>query len=128
MVRALVVLIRWAGVIAVVLAANMASLALAQTTVDPATRCAQLVAFYDRYGRSRSLNSDGARNHTRIGANIDCERGHYEKGIAIMEDLLRRKAFDVPPPAPPSSVPPLESPEYGASIDGPLYLRALAAA
>ncbi len=110
------------------MAAHMANLALAQTTVDPAARCAQLVAFYDRYGRSRSLNSDGGRNHTRIGANIDCERGHYEKGIAIMEDLLRRKAFDVPPPAPPSSVPPLESPEYGASLDRPFYLRALDAA
>jgi len=114
--------------IAAVVAAHMANLALAQTTVDPAARCAQLVAFYDRYGRSRSLNSDGGRNHTRIGANIDCERGHYEKGIAIMEDLLRKKAFDVPPPAPPSSVPPLESPEYGASLDRSLYLRPLAGA
>jgi hypothetical protein len=44
---------------------------------------------------------------------IDCERGHYERDIAIMEDLLRRKAFDVPPPAPPSFLPPIESPEYG---------------
>jgi hypothetical protein len=127
-VQASIALIRWTGVIAAVMAAHMANLALAQTTVDPAARCAQLVAFYDRYGRSRSLNSDGGRNHTRIGANIDCERGHYEKGIAIMEDLLRRKAFDVPPPAPPSSVPPLESPEYGASLDRSLYLRSLAGA
>jgi hypothetical protein len=125
MVHPLIIPIRWTGAIAVVLAADMANLALAQTTVDPQARCAQLVAFYDRYGRSRSLNSDGARNHTRIGANIDCERGHYEKGIAIMGDLLRRKAFDVPSPALPSSVPPLESPEYGASIDGPSYLRPL---
>jgi hypothetical protein len=106
----------------------MTNFASAQTTVDLQARCAQLVAFYDRYGRSRSLNSDGGRNHTRIAANIDCERGHYEKGIAIMEDLLRRKAFDVPPPAPPSSVPPLESPEYGASLERPSYLRALDAA
>ena len=113
MVRALVVLIRWAGVIAVVLAAHMANLALAQPTVDPKARCAQLVAFYDRYGVGRSTNSDGRRNHTRIGANIDCERGHYEKGIAAMEDLLRRKAFTVPPPAVPETVPPLEAPEYG---------------
>lgn len=79
---------------------------------DPrAARCAQLVAFYDYYGRSRSNNSDGARNHTRISANIDCERGLYDKGIAAMEDLLRRKAFDIPPPDHPSPV--LESPEYG---------------
>ncbi len=86
---------------------------LAQVTVSPASRCAQLVAFYDRYGVSRSTNSDGRRNHTRIGAEIDCRRGDYQKGIAIMEDLLRKKAFDVPPPAEPETVPPLESPEYG---------------
>jgi hypothetical protein len=127
-VHPLAIAIRWTGLIAVVMAADMTNFASAQTIVDPQTRCAQLVAFYDRYGRSRSLNSDGGRNHTRISANIDCERGQYEKGIAIMEDLLRRKAFDVPPPAPPSSVPPLESPEYGASIDGPFYLRARATA
>ena len=30
-----------------------------------------------------------------------------------MEDLLRKKAFTVPPPALPETVPPLESPEYG---------------
>jgi hypothetical protein len=113
MVRALVVLIRWAGVIAVVLAANMASLALAQTTVDPKARCAQLVAFYDRYGVGRSTNSDGRRNHTRIAADLDCQRGDYQKGIAVMEGLLRRKAFTVPPPAVPETVPPLEAPEYG---------------
>jgi hypothetical protein len=85
--------------------------AAAQTRAELAARCTQLVAFYDYYGRSRSLNSDGARNHTRISANIDCERGEYEKGIAVMEDLLRKKAFSVPPPT--YSVPPLESPEYG---------------
>jgi hypothetical protein len=87
------------------------SVGAAQTRAELADRCAQLVAFYDYYGRSRSNNSDGTRNHTRIGANIDCEKGLYEKGIAIMEELLRKKAFDVPPPhqAPPT----LESPEYG---------------
>ena len=95
------------GAIAMV-AAERAS---AQPTL--AERCTQLIRFFDRYGVSRSLNSDGRRNHTRIGAEIDCERGQYEKGIAIMENLLRNKAFDVPPPAPPITVPPLESPEYG---------------
>jgi hypothetical protein len=95
------------------LAALAADCASAQTTRELAARCAQLVAFYDRYGVGRSNNSDGRRNHTRIVAEIDCQRGQYEKGIAIMEDLLRKKAFDAPPPAPPSSVPPLEAPEYG---------------
>lgn len=97
---------------------------LAQTTVDPAARCAQLVSFYDRYGVGRSNNSDGRRNHTRIGAEIDCQRGDYQKGIAIMEDLLRNKAFTVPAPAPPATVPPLESPEYGARPDDQGDLRA----
>ena len=31
----------------------------------------------------------------------------------MMEDLLRKKAFTVPPPAQPETVPPLEAPEYG---------------
>jgi hypothetical protein len=95
------------------IAAVAAHGASAETTPDLAERCAQLVAFYDRYGVGRSTNSDGRRNHTRIAASIDCERGQYAAGIAAMEDLLRRKAFDVPPPAHPSAVPPLESPEYG---------------
>ena len=86
---------------------------LAQATVDPAARCAQLVSYYDRYGVGRSTNSDGRRNHTRIAAEIDSQRGDYQKGIAVMEDLLRRKAFTVPPPAAPATVPPLEAPEYG---------------
>jgi hypothetical protein len=86
---------------------------LAQANVSAAARCAQLVAFYDRYGVGRSNNSDGRRNHTRIAAELDCQRGDYQKGIAIMEDLLRRKSFGVPPPAQPETVPPLESPEYG---------------
>ena len=85
--------------------------AAAQTTENLAARCAQLIAFYDRYGVGRSNNSDGRRNHTRKRAGFYCERGQYEKGIAIMEDLLRKKAFDVPPP--PAAVPPLEAPEYG---------------
>jgi hypothetical protein len=105
---------RWL-LIAVVsaLAAVATERASAQTTRDLAQRCAQLIAFYDRYGVGRSNNSDGRRNHTRIGAQFDCERGQLEKGIAIMEDLLRKKAFAVPPPAPPSSVPPNADPEYG---------------
>jgi len=98
---------------ALILAVLMSNGALAQANVDPGQRCTQLVAFFDRYGASRSNNSDGRRNHTRICAEIACQRGNYQKGIAMMEDLLRNKAFTVPPPAPPISVPPMESPEYG---------------
>jgi hypothetical protein len=61
-------------------------------------RCTQLVAYFDRYGGTgRSEDSDGVRNHTRIGAAIDCEKGQYDKGISAMETLLTRKHFDVPP-------------------------------
>jgi len=63
-------------------------------------RCAQLIAYFDRYGASRSAHTDGRRNHTRLGAEIDCNRGLYAQGIAAMETLLRNKAFEVPPRAP----------------------------
>jgi len=83
--------------LAVVLTACMANSALAQTPSDLKARCDQLTSYYDRYGVSRSENSDGLRNHTRIAAGIDCERGQYEKGISAMEALLKAKNFDVPP-------------------------------
>lgn len=71
-----------------------------QTTPDPRARCQQLIAYYDRFGVGRSLNSDGRRNHTRIGAEIDCRNGDYAKGIATMEQLLRAKKFSLPPVGP----------------------------
>jgi hypothetical protein len=98
---------------ALILAVAVSNHTVAQANVDLGQRCTQLVAFFDRYGASRSANSDGRRNHTRICAEIACQRGNYQKGIAMMEELLRNKAFSVPPPAPPVSVPPVESPEYG---------------
>ena len=99
---------------------------LAQATVSPAARCAQLIAYYDRYAVGRSNDSDGRRNHTRIAAEFDCQRGDFQKGIAIMEEQLRRRGFTVPTPAPPITVPPLESPEYGARPDSQDDLRAFA--
>ena len=74
-----------------------------QTQTRPQTpkeRCAQLIAYFDRYGAGRSLNSDGRRNHTRIAAEVDCRNGLYDKGIAEMEALLIRKKFTPPPPGP----------------------------
>lgn len=68
-------------------------------------RCSQLVAFVDRYGVGRGENSDGPRNHTRIGAVIECERTHFRTGITTMEALLKRKAFDVPKPGTPEVEP-----------------------
>ena len=81
---------------AVVLAAGLANPALAQTPQDLKARCDQLTSYFDRYGVGRSENSDGARNHTRIAAGLDCQQGQYEKGIAAMEALLKRKSFDAP--------------------------------
>jgi hypothetical protein len=76
------------------------------------SRCSQLVAFYDRYGVSRGENSDGPRNHTRIGASIECERTNYRTGIDTMAALLVRKAFDVPKPSTPALEPQdLEAPD-----------------
>jgi hypothetical protein len=60
-------------------------------------RCSQLIAYYDRFGASRSQNSDGRRNHTRISAEIDCWNGDYVQGIATMEKLLMTKKFCIPP-------------------------------
>jgi len=59
--------------------------------------CTRLTSFYDWYGASRSENTDGARDMARIGAGIECERGHYAAGITTMEDLMRNKKFNPPP-------------------------------
>ena len=90
--------------LAVVLAAGMVNSASAQNSASASTspdlkaRCDQLISYFDRYGAGRSENSDGARNHTRIAAGLDCEKGHYAEGVAAMETLLKQKNFDVPPP------------------------------
>jgi len=89
--------------LAVVLAAGMANSASAQnsasapTSPDLKARCTQLISYFDYYGTSRGENSDGARNHTRIAAGLDCEKGHYAEGVAAMETLLKNKNFGVPP-------------------------------
>jgi hypothetical protein len=59
-------------------------------------RCAELVGFYDRYGVTRSEHSDGAKNHYRIRAGFECERGNYEAGIRQIETQLMRKKFELP--------------------------------
>lgn len=89
--------------LAVVATAGLMNSAIAQNSAavpgnaDLKARCNQLISMYDRYGASRSENSDGARNHTRIGAEVDCQQGRYDQGIAEMETLLKHKHFDVPP-------------------------------
>src|SRR5262245_17385416 len=81
----------------VVLTAGATNSVFAQTSSDLEARCDQLTSYYDRYGVSRSENSDGARNHIRMAAGIDCQQGQYEKGISAMEALLKSKNLDAPP-------------------------------
>lgn len=68
-------------------------------------RCDQLVAYFDRYAVSRGENSDGPRNHTRIGAAIECSRGNHAVGIRMMTTLLKNKRFDIIPPGTPALAP-----------------------
>src|SRR5262245_60523231 len=88
---------------AIALASSVAISASAQDSASSQTqtlkaRCNQLISYYDRYGAGRSENSDGVRNHTRLAAELDCKNGHVAEGVAEIEDLLKRKKFDVPPP------------------------------
>ena len=79
-------------------AAIAAPIAFAQLHPSKA-RCEQLIKYFDYYGQSRGEGvTDGARNMTRIGARIDCDKGHYLEGIAAMETLLREKRMGVPDP------------------------------
>jgi hypothetical protein len=89
---------RLISILVVALSASMSTAVLAQSSPSALkARCSQLFAYYDWYGASRSENSDGARNHTRMRAAMECGDGNYQEGIAMMEGLLRRKKFDVPP-------------------------------
>ena len=98
--------VRSTVVFAVVLMANSTMPAFGQSSSSLKARCSQLTTFFDWYGASRSENTDGARNHTRLGAEMECKRGNYQAGVAMMEELLRRKKFDVPPaPAAMAEVP-----------------------
>jgi hypothetical protein len=71
----------------------------AQTNEYLKERCKQLIGYYDYYAADRaSEEMSGARNHTRISAWIDCERGNYEAGIKTIEALMARKHFSIPRP------------------------------
>ena len=62
-------------------------------------RCDQLIKYFDYYGQSRGEGvTDGARNMTRIGAGIDCDRGDYREGIEILETLLRNTRMGIAAP------------------------------
>ncbi len=84
----------------VVLSGEAASTAaFGQTNEYLKERCKQLIGYYDYYAADRaSEEMSGARNHTRISASIDCERGNYEAGIKTIEALMTRKHMPVPRP------------------------------
>jgi hypothetical protein len=65
-------------------------------SADPRTRCAELVAFWQRHGGSKSEGFGGG-DIARKNAEVDCGAGRYESGIRAMEDLLRRNGYTVPP-------------------------------
>lgn len=75
---------------------TLAPAALAQ---DLKARCDQLVSYYARYGTSRGEDTDGSRNVIRLGAEVDCRDGRFEKGVAAMERLMKAKNWTVPPPS-----------------------------
>ena len=79
---------------AALMAAGFASAQAPPSQADLKARCSELLEFFDWYGADRSENSDGARNHTRIAAGIDCTNGRYAEGVAAMEALLKRKGLD----------------------------------
>ena len=77
-------LVRLTSVCAVVLVANSTMPAFGQSSSDLKARCSQLMTFFDWYGSSRSENTDGARNHRRLGAEMECKKGNYQEGVAMM--------------------------------------------
>ena len=88
-------------VIALFATTLVTSASFAQTQQSQKARCDQLMKYFDYYGQSRGEGvSDGARNMNRIGAGVDCSRGNYQQGIAMIETLLRNKKMGVPAPQP----------------------------
>jgi hypothetical protein len=89
------------AIVALVLSAT-ATAALAQgmaqqtLSADPRTRCAELVAFWQRHGGSKSEGGGGG-DIARKNAEVDCGAGRYDSGIRAMEELLRRNGYTVPP-------------------------------
>src|SRR5258708_21335841 len=95
---------RSAVALAAVLVAGVLNSASAQDSAPltygeftPKQLCDFYIWTYDRFGASRSENSDGSRHHVRIGACADCSYYHREQdGINAMIDLLQQKRFGVP--------------------------------
>jgi len=89
---------RSAPVLGIALMLQAAPAVIASAQPDLKARCGQLVSYYGRYGSSRGEDTDGNRDFIRLGAEIDCQNGRYEKGIAALEALMKGKNWTVPPP------------------------------
>ena len=65
--------------------------------------CAQMLGAFDKYTASRATeSSDGAHNHVRLGAEIECDRGNCDYCAIQMEAMFKAKKFN--PPAPPREI------------------------
>ncbi len=60
-------------------------------------RCDQLFPLADRAVSRRGMGGSGP-NLTVEGAGVDCSKGRYEQGIAVLEKVLRGQGYTVPPP------------------------------
>jgi hypothetical protein len=60
-------------------------------------RCDQLYPLADRAVSRRGKGGSGP-NLTVQGAWVDCSKGRYEQGIAVLEKVLRGQGYTLPPP------------------------------
>ncbi len=86
--------------LASVLAIGTPATVIAQPAeMEPRTRCAQLLAYWDQRSASKGEGATGS-DMTRKAAGLDCDNRRYADGIKRMEDLLRQNRYPVPPPQP----------------------------
>src|SRR5262249_19471615 len=68
--------------------------------LQSAQYCAQLLGTFDNFTASRATeSSDGAHNHVRLGAEIECDRGDCDYCAVQMAALMKSRHMS--PPAPP---------------------------
>jgi hypothetical protein len=60
-------------------------------------RCDQLFPLADRAASRRGEGGSGP-NLAVQGPGVDCSKGRYEQGIAVLEKVLRSQGYTVPPP------------------------------
>lgn len=59
-------------------------------------RCTQLYLLWARYGPHLTFHHSGQRTQAELALH-DCENGHFDRGLAELERLLRRERIPVPP-------------------------------